>query len=177
LADAAAHVGVNTIRSKKKMTIIYALAGLLLIALLGVGVMYANRISPLGLNLHKSVFHVDGVALDGYDVTSYFKGKPERGSPAHAAERGGVTFLFVSAEARSEFVSDPRKYLPEFGGYCTKAVSTGFAAPADPEIFAVVEDKLYIFSSEEVKKEFLNAPQPIVAACEAKWTSHDATSN
>lgn len=159
------------------MAVTFTLVGLALVVVFAVGVMVANRISPLALGLHKPVFHVDGVALDGYDVTSYFDGEPRKGSSTYATEHDGVTFLFVSPEARAAFVANPQRYLPEFGGYCTKAVSTGFAAPADPEIFALKNDRLYIFSSEEVKAEFLKASRPMVAACEAKWTSQGVSPN
>jgi YHS domain-containing protein len=170
-------MGARTRRSKKKMAIALTLVGLALVILLVVGVMVANRISPLALGLHKPVFHVDGVALDGYDVTSYFEGEPQKGSSEYATEHDGVTFLFAAPEAHAKFLANPQRYLPEFGGYCTKAVSTGFAAPANPEIFTVKDGSLYIFSSEEVKAEFLKAPQPMVAACEAKWASRGSSPN
>ncbi|GJM34716.1 MAG: hypothetical protein DHS20C18_37170 [Saprospiraceae bacterium] len=52
---------------------------------------------------------------------------------------------------------------------CSKAVSTGFTAPGDPTSWLVQDDKLYIFTSDNVKNEFIKDPQGMIAACSKKW--------
>lgn len=139
------------------------------LVVLSIGFMAYKRISPIGLGMHKPVYHTGGIALDGYDVTTYFKGAAEKGSSSYSIIMKDVTWYFISESNLKEFTANPEKYIPEFGGYCTKAVSTGFAAPADPTIFSVFEDRLYIFSSEEVKAEFIKDPKSLINACSKKW--------
>ncbi len=42
------------------------------------------------------------------------------------------------------FIADPRRYEPQFGGYCAYAVSLNTTAHGDPYQWAIVNDKLYV---------------------------------
>jgi len=127
------------------------------------------EISPISLNVHSPVYEKSGLALDGYDVVSYFKENPEKGTESYSYEWNGSEWLFSTAENRSEFIANPEKFVPQFGGYCTKAVSAGFTAPGDPNVWLVKDERLYIFSGEEVKNEFLENPHQIIEACAKEW--------
>jgi YHS domain-containing protein len=71
-----------------------------------------------------------GVALGGYDPVAYFDGgKPTRGISAISASYGGARYLFATAAHRRAFVENPKKYLPQFGGFCV--VGTAFGEKAD----------------------------------------------
>ncbi|WP_339794337.1 YHS domain-containing (seleno)protein [uncultured Imperialibacter sp.] len=152
---------------KKIMTI--ALITIATLVVLVLTFMAYNRIMPISLGMHKPVFQVNNVALGGYDVTTYFKGALEKGEPAYSTEAYEVNWYFSSQANMNEFQGNPEKYLPQFGGYCTKAVSTGFAAPADPTVYTLHNDQLYIFSDAAVKQAFLENPATIIAACDSQW--------
>src|SRR5207249_4670266 len=49
----------------------------------------------------------EGVALQGYDVVSYFDERAEKGNKKLSFEYGGVTWLFSSAEHRELFSQNP----------------------------------------------------------------------
>ena len=151
---------------KIMITTAIVIGGLLLLA---IGFMAYNKIIPIGLGMHKPVYQRNNIALDGYDVTSYFKDDLVKGSPGYSATYKEVTWYFVSDANKEEFLSNPEQYIPQYGGYCAKAVSTGFAAPANPSVFTVYQDKLYIFTDEEVKSAFLNEPNSLISACNSKW--------
>jgi YHS domain-containing protein len=152
---------------KKMMTIIIlSIVGIIGIA---VAVMAYNKVLPIGFGMHKPVYQVDNIALNGYDVTTYFNENLKKGSSEFSTNNLGVDWHFSSKENLNLFMEDPERYLPQFGGYCSKAVSTGFAAPADPSIYTVYEGKLYIFSSEDVKESFGDNPSSLITACEKKW--------
>jgi YHS domain-containing protein len=86
-----------------------------------------------------------GIALKGYDTVAYFSdGRPEPGSPEFSYEWNGATWLFTSAEHRDAFAADPERYAPQFGGYCAYAVAMDHVQQADPKIWAIVDDKLYL---------------------------------
>jgi len=142
---------------KKMMTIII----LSVVGIIGIAVAFMayNRVIPIGLGIHKPVYQVDNVALDGYDVTSYFNENLKKGSSEFSMNYLGVNWNFSSKENLNLFKEEPERYMPQFGGYCSKAVSTGFAAPADPIIHTIYE----------VKENFAKNPSSIITACEKKW--------
>lgn len=152
---------------KKTFKISAIVAGSML--LLALAASFVLGITPLSLGLHKPVYTRSGTALAGYDAVSYFQGKPVPGTTQFTQNWSGSEWYFSSAENLKAFKANPEKYIPQFGGYCTKAVSTGFAAPGDPTIWYIRDDKLYIFSSEELKSEFLKNPESVIGACSREW--------
>ena len=95
----------------------------------------------------------DGLAARGYDVTAYFtNGKAVRGSASHQLQFKGATWRFASAEAKARFQADPAAYAPQFGGYCSWAVSQGYVAPGDPEQWKIVDGKLYLNFNARAKE-------------------------
>jgi len=150
---------------------ILKISGIVLVSLLVITIATSMiaEITPISLNMHSPVFEKYGYALEGFDAVSYFKGKPEKGTESYRYEWNGSQWLFSSTENRNEFMANPEKFVPQFGGYCTKAVSTGFTAPGDPEVWLVKDEMLYIFSGEEVKNEFLENPRQIIEACAKEW--------
>jgi YHS domain-containing protein len=84
-----------------------------------------------------------GVILRGMDATSYATGgAPVAGVADFAAEVGGATYLFASAEARDSFVAAPATYEPAFGGFCAVGAALGKKLDGDPAIFRTFEGKL-----------------------------------
>ncbi len=59
------------------------------------------------------------VLLAGHDVVAYFtQGRHALGAPQHTTVYEGVTLRFASAEHKALFDAEPKRYLPQFGGYC-----------------------------------------------------------
>jgi YHS domain-containing protein len=86
-----------------------------------------------------------GVALKGYDAVAYFaEGKAVKGNKEFQYDWMGAKWLFASAANRDQFAKDPAKYAPQFGGYCAWAVSNNYTYDADPEIWKIVNGKLYL---------------------------------
>ena len=70
-------------------------------------------------------------------------------------------YYFHSAEAKEKFDADPEKYLPQFGGLCTTALGGmyGNRLTPDPEVFDVVNGKVYLFWSERAKNAYELKPE------------------
>ena len=86
-----------------------------------------------------------GRAIGGYDSVAYFTdGVPRPGDAAFTHDWNGATWLFATADHRDAFAADPERYAPQFGGYCAYAVSKGHAVMAKPEVWSIVDDKLYL---------------------------------
>lgn len=65
-------------------------------------------------------------------------------------ERGQVAFR--KRIESGKFKQNPESYAPQYGGYCSYAVSKGYTADADPYAFKIVEGKLFLNYSPEVKE-------------------------
>ena len=62
---------------------------------------------------------------------------------------------------RKAFQKSPKKYLPQFGGYCAWGVAekeTKF--PINPETFDIVEGKLYLFFNGPFNGQPFNTLEP-----------------
>lgn len=85
------------------------------------------------------------LGVQGYDLVAYHsEGKPVRGNGHNVSEHAGVTYQFSSAENKKAFDTNPAKYLPAYGGYCAFGVSVGKKFNGDPEVWKVVDGKLYL---------------------------------
>ncbi len=95
------------------------------------------------------------VAVGGYDPVAYFtEQKPVKGDSKFVTSHAGVDWRFSSAENRDKFIAAPEKYAPQYGGYCAWAVAEGSTASADPELWKVVDGKLYLNYSASVQKKW-----------------------
>ena len=88
-----------------------------------------------------------GTALQGYDAVAYFnQGKAVKGGKEFAAVVEGITYYFLNAADKETFLKDPKKYEPQYGGWCAYAMgATGEKVEVDPETFKVTNGKLYLF--------------------------------
>lgn len=117
--------------------------------------MHERRFAALALTILMScsglaragsfVNHSDaGVAIHAYDPVAYFdEGEPLAGKPEFTADWGGATWQFASAEHRDRFQAMPEKYAPQFGGYCAYGVANHTDVNGDPELWRIVDGKLY----------------------------------
>lgn len=93
-----------------------------------------------------------GLALRGYDAVAYFAvDKAIEGSPRYEYVWQGAKWLFSSVENLEKFKAAPETYAPQFGGYCSFAVSNGYTADGDPNAWKIVDGKLYLNYSPEVR--------------------------
>ena len=113
----------------------------LLVCLSVIGPAYAEPKVPANVN-------ASGVFIDGYDVVSYFAdGKAMRGSDEFQYEWQGMRFYFKTQANLAMFVSEPSRYIPQFNGHCANGLSDGHLVRANPEIFRIIDGKLYLFFS------------------------------
>ena len=88
--------------------------------------------------------NMDGFAINGYDPVSYFtESKSETGMSDYRYEWMGAKWQFTSEEHLNMFKENPIKYAPQFGGYCSYAVSKNKLVPANPDFWTTKNGKLY----------------------------------
>ena len=120
----------------------------------------------------KTLRHLDdsGVAIQGYDPVAFFTdGKPVKGKPEFVAKQDGATYRFASTEHRDLFLKEPAKYEPQFGGYCAYGVSRNKLAPVDIEAFQIVDGKLLMQYSKDIRDNFNKDTRGNLSKAAANW--------
>lgn len=104
--------------------------------------------TTLGFSQNKASQNIDDskIALQGYSPVSYLDlNIAQKGLKEHKATYDGLTYYFTSEEQKKSFEANPKKYLPEYGGYCAFGVSVGAKFRVDPNKFVVKDGKYYLF--------------------------------
>ena len=112
------------------------------------------------------------LALGGDCPVAYqLQNKAVEGDPQFQSSYAGRQYRFSDAEAKKAFDENPEKFLPQFDGRCTMALGGpyGNRLPSDPEVFLVLDGKLYLFSSERAKRHYLSEPSGIIENAERRF--------
>ena len=113
---------------------------------------------------------VKGVAVGGYDPVAYFtEKKPVAGKADITLEHEGVIWRFGSTANRDAFKADPARYAPQYGGYCAWAVSQGYTAKGDPNVWSLVEGKLYLNYNRSVQTGWEKDTPGNIKKGDANW--------
>ncbi len=110
-------------------------------------------------------------AVQGYDVVSYQTGKrPVRGSGHYVATHDGATYIFSSQENLQTFKNNPERYAPAYNGYCAFGVSVGKKFVGDPEVFRVVNNRLYLNLDATIQDDWLKDIPGRIKSADKQWT-------
>ncbi len=109
-------------------------------------------------------------AVQGYDVVSYQTGKrPIRGNGNFVAVHDGATYQFSSANNQKAFEKDPEKYVPAYGGFCAFGTSVGKKFIGDPEVWRIIDGKLYLNLDTSIQSEWLKDVPGRIRSADANW--------
>lgn len=117
-------------------------------------IAFAALLAPMAAFAGPQYVDETGYAVSGFDVVAYFdleqnavgdaQPAPVPGKTSITAEYNGATFAFSSEENRDKFTADPARFAPQFDGHCAYGVSKGGKVPANPNLWRIVDDKLYL---------------------------------
>lgn len=119
-----------------------------------------------------SIVNVDsqGVALKGYDPVSYFSTSgPVAGKSTFSATYGGATYWFANAANRETFKKHPARYEPAYGGFCAMGVALEKKLDVDPQLWRVVDGKLYLNVHKEAQARWLEDPKGNIEQANKVW--------
>ncbi|NVJ89413.1 MAG: hypothetical protein HWD82_08235 [Flavobacteriaceae bacterium] len=90
-----------------------------------------------------------GFVAEGFDVVSYFTQKsPVEGKNKFQVTFENAKFKFASQENLKLFNANPKKYIPQYGGYCAYAMAVKKTKMnIDAEQYEIRDGKLYLFYS------------------------------
>jgi len=110
------------------------------------------------------------IALQGYDPLSYFESDdPKKGSQEFAFSTDSATYYFTSAAHRDMFKSDPMHYAPHYDGFCAFTAAGGEKIEADPTIWTIIDEKLYVFRFKRDVKLFTRKYSQLSQLADKRW--------
>ncbi|MBH0057396.1 YHS domain-containing protein [Pseudoalteromonas sp. SWXJZ94C] len=113
----------------------------------------------------------NNTAIKGYDTVAYFtQNKAVKGNDNYSVSYLGADWHFASAENKALFEKEPKRYAPQYGGWCAYAMADeGNAVGIDPEAFYIHEDKLYLNYSESVQQKWLSNLVPYIVMADGYY--------
>ncbi len=108
--------------------------------------------------------------LRGHDPVAYFTmGRHVPGKRELRSEFDGAVYRFASAEHKAMFDREPARYAPQYGGFCTNGIAYGIPWGGDPDMWKIIDGKLYIFGGEASRRYYLMDEQRNAALAQKYW--------
>ena len=115
---------------------------------------------------------ISGLALGGYDAVGYFESNDAiRGDSQYSYEWNGATWHFASAANRDTFAANPEAYAPQYDGYCAWAAAQSYKANGDPEVWDIVDGKLYLNFNNRIQRRWERDIPGFIAQADDAWPS------
>lgn len=113
----------------------------------------------------------DGIAIGGYDPVAYLMDhKAARGAPAHALRWAGITWWFASNDNKAQFVAEPGKYAPAYGGWCSMGMAGGQVVNVDfVDGWSVHDGRLHLNADSSINHRWRRAAGRLVEKADGKW--------
>jgi len=86
------------------------------------------------------------IALQGYSPVSYLDlNLAQKGSKQFKSEHEKVVYYFTSSDQKTKFDRNPKRYLPQYGGYCAFGTYAGAKFRVDPNKFIVEDGRYFLY--------------------------------
>ena len=111
------------------------------------------------------------VAIKGYDTVAYFQaGKAIKGNESFTFQWHNLTWYFLTGDNRDLFETNPEKYAPQYDGYCAWAMTEARKAVTDPEVWKIVNGKLYLNCSMAAYEKWSRDIPGNIKKGDANWS-------
>jgi YHS domain-containing protein len=122
-----------------------------------------------------------GFAVSGYDVVAYFDLKQSKvgqsqtaaipGRADLTADYNGAKFAFSTQANLDKFKANPDAYAPQFDGHCAYGVAQGGKVPGNPNLWRIVDGKLYLNITKNVVGFWEEDIPGNISVAGKNWTS------
>lgn len=110
------------------------------------------------------------LAIKGYDTVAYFTlGKATVGGESFAFRWHDMTWHFSSREHRDLFAANPEQYAPQYDGFCAWAMTESRLAITDPQVWKIVDGKLYLNCSQAAYEKWSKDIPGNIRKADAIW--------
>ncbi|PIT02952.1 hypothetical protein TSA1_21005 [Bradyrhizobium nitroreducens] len=147
-----------------------ALIGLLVCLLSGIWLTGSGAPAEAATTERVVVNRFTGVAIEGFDPVAYFvDGRAVQGTAEFEANLWGAVWRFRNEGNRASFLTHPEVYGPQFGGYDPADIARGVTIAGNPRFFAIVAQRLYLFSREANRDAFAADPERFLYEVGKRW--------
>ena len=116
------------------------------------------------------------IAIKGYDTVAYFNaGKAIKGKEEYAFQWRSKIWYFSNKENKDLFATNPEKYAPKYDGYCAWAMTEARKAETDPEVWKIVNGKLYLQCSKAAYQKWSKDIPGNIKKADTNWLKLSAT--
>lgn len=140
--------------------------------LLGLGLAAATATMVSARAVRATIFtgFIEGTAVGGYDAVAYHtQGSAIPGDAAITLSHKGATWRFANEANRAAFQANPEAYGPEYGGHCAWAMAQGYLAQGDPEVWRIIDGRLFLNATEGVNRRWLRDLDGFIAQADTNW--------
>jgi YHS domain-containing protein len=110
-------------------------------------------------------------AIKKYDPVAYFEaGEAVKGNDSFTFEWNEKVWHFSTKENRDLFAANPDKYAPQYDGYCAWAMTEARKAETDPQVWKIVDGKLYLNCSREAYEKWSRDITGNIKKADKNWT-------
>ena len=111
----------------------------------------------------------------GYDVVAYFSKRATKGDAKFEYKYDDATYRFSSQQNLDNFKENPKKYVPQYGGWCAYAMADkGEKVTINPKTYEIRNDKLYLFYNayfnNTLESWLEEMPTKLIKKADASWT-------
>ncbi len=112
------------------------------------------------------------LALKGFDPVELIDGREVAGERALFVDHGPFRYLFVSEDNRDLFLDAPERWGIQWDGACGRMGP--LSGMGMPDRFAVWNDRIWVFASDQCRTGFLKAPEKLQPPDDAAPAPDDA---
>lgn len=114
----------------------------------------------------------NGSAAYGADVVEYYRNAHyQSGLSPYSTHWSNAEWVFQNSTNREAFLQQPEVFAPAYGGYCAWAMAQGRVVPADPDVWAVFDNRLYLHAHPALQAVWKLEVEQNVESANAFW--HD----
>jgi YHS domain-containing protein len=93
-----------------------------------------------------------------------------KGKKEYKLEYMGADWYFSSKGNLEKFKADPKKFAPQYGGYCAWAIAEKKSfASGDPMQWSIVDGKLYLNYNRDIQNQWLEDVPGFIAKGDLNW--------
>lgn len=108
-------------------------------------------------------------AVGGYDVVSFFSGRPMKGDSKISTVWNGALWQFSTQGNLDAFLDEPQKYAPAYGGYCAWALAKNKLAKGSPKYWTLKDEVLYLNFNQKIQTRWLNDVEGFIIKGDNNW--------
>ncbi len=121
-----------------------------------------------------STGYFNPIAIDGKDTVMYHDNNvrknhaEKQGEKRFSVEWNNAIWLFASKTSADKFAASPERYLPQYNGHCSNALSLDEGLiPTDGTVWEFFGENLHLFYAERGRQRWLNGD----------WKTYKATAD